>query len=287
MPDPVVLLAWELGAGLGHARRLLNLAHELKRRGFRPVVAARELWRLTTEYNDAGIPLFQAPAFGDQRQKGFSARSYADLMAVVGYQNASSLWASVVGWESLLKLLDPALVIGDYCPILALAAYGRVPFLAIGSGFVLPPPQLPSFPALRRVGTRMAPESELLANAVEVQRRRGLPSPTSLPALVAGDAQVVCTFPETDVYAKYRVVAADGPLSKPPPPLRPLSPKACSRTLLLTINPLLSCCRFSPTRACQSRHSSVTFRTPWPAPSSALEFGSIARHPRSQACSRR
>src|SRR5262249_38243178 len=69
------------------------------------------------------------------------------------------------------------------------------------------------------------PESELLANALEVQRRRKFPCPTSLPALVAGDAQVVCTFPEIDVYAKLRAFAASGPLSKTPPPLDPAHSK--------------------------------------------------------------
>src|SRR5262249_15085759 len=127
MPDSVVLLAWEWGAGLGHAGRLLGLAHELKRRGFRPVVAARELWRLATEYHDARIPLIQAPTGRYLGPKEFHARSYADLIAVYGYQKTSALWALVLGWDNLLKLLRPALVIGDYSPILALAARGRIP----------------------------------------------------------------------------------------------------------------------------------------------------------------
>ena len=38
-----VLLAWELGAGLGHARRLLTVALTLRARGWDPVVAAREM----------------------------------------------------------------------------------------------------------------------------------------------------------------------------------------------------------------------------------------------------
>src|SRR5262249_47962772 len=148
MPGSVILLAWELGAGFGHARRLLSLAHELKRGGFQPVVAARELWRLTIEYHDAGIPLIQAPLgqYQGPKDEAFNARSYADLIAAYGYQKASSIWSTVVGWDCLLKLLKPALVIGDYSPFLALAAHGRVPFLAIGSGFVCPPPQLRHFP---------------------------------------------------------------------------------------------------------------------------------------------
>ena len=127
MSGSVILLAWELGVGFGHARRLLNLADELKGRGFQPVVVARELWTLTTEYHDAGIPLVQAPMFQWQAPKNevFKARSYADLIAASGYQKSSSLWSSVVGWESFLKLLKPAVVIADYRPILALASSAR------------------------------------------------------------------------------------------------------------------------------------------------------------------
>ena len=223
MPGSVVLLAWELGAGFGHARRLLSLAHELKQRGFQPVVAARELQKFTTEYHDARIPLVQAPMFQWQAPKNevFKARSYADLLAACAYQRDLIFVASHRRMGEFLRLLKPSLIIADYSPILALAAYGRVPFLAIGSGFVLPPRELPRFPELRREGTLMAPEGELFANALEVQRRRNLPRPTSLPALVAGDAQVVCTFPEIDVYAKHRTFAASGPLGKTPPPLDP------------------------------------------------------------------
>src|SRR5262249_23720046 len=111
MPGSVVLLAWEVGAGFGHARRLLTLAHELKQRGFQPVVAARELQKLTTEYHDARIPLVQAPVFRWQAPKPFHARSYADLLAACAYQRVSSLWPPIVGWESLLRLLKPSLII--------------------------------------------------------------------------------------------------------------------------------------------------------------------------------
>src|SRR5262249_34813764 len=99
MPGSVILLAWELGAGFGHARRLLSLAHELKRGGFQPVVAARELWRLTTEYHDAGIPLIQAPLVRWQGPKKgeFNGRTFGHLIAAYGYQKASSIWLTVVG----------------------------------------------------------------------------------------------------------------------------------------------------------------------------------------------
>ena len=60
----------------------------------------------------------------------------------------------------------------------------------------------------------MASEEVSLAHACEVQRRRGIRClPTSLPKLIAGDASVVCTFTELDVYGRYRQVPATGPLA--------------------------------------------------------------------------
>lgn len=211
----VVLLAWELGAGLGHARRLLAVSQALQRRGFTPIVAARELWACTQEYRSAGIPVLQAPYHKAQLAPGqaFRARGYADLMAACGYQRVEALWPTVLAWDSLIELTKPHAIVADYSPILALAACGRVPMVAIGDGFVLPPPHLPRFPMVRRDGTAMSDETVLLDNAATVQTRRARPAPESLPALIGGQAHVVCTFPHVDVYADHRLAPATGPVS--------------------------------------------------------------------------
>ncbi|SEQ34860.1 UDP:flavonoid glycosyltransferase YjiC, YdhE family [Faunimonas pinastri] len=222
MSSPVALLAWELGAGLGHARRLLVAAKALQQRGFRPIVAARELWAATDEFHAAGIPLIQAPHHQGQAPKvrPFRARGFADMVAICGFARAEALWPAVHGWDGLFDLVRPDVVVADYSPVLSLAAYGRVPLVAIGDGFVLPPPHLPTFPLLRE-GSDMPGEAELLANAAKVQDRRGLPAPATLPGLIGGDAHVVCTLPETDIYADRRERPASGPLTATHEPLGP------------------------------------------------------------------
>jgi hypothetical protein len=68
----------------------------------------------------------------------------------------------------------------------------------------------------------MASEEVSLAHACEVQRRRGIRClPTSLPGLIAGDASIVCTFPELDIYGRHRQVPATGPLSHHFTPVSP------------------------------------------------------------------
>lgn len=217
---PVALLAWELGAGFGHARRLLTAARGLIAAGFRVRVCQRELWACAEDFLALGVPNLQAPHHRSQVPAGqaFRARGYADMMAVTGYQSVAGLLPTVLGWDALIDVVRPAVIVADYAPMLALAAHGRVPLVAIGDGFVLPPTHGATFPVLRD-GTRMADEAAMLVNAglVQVTRRHG--PVDSLPALIGGQARVVCTYPESDVYAHLRDTPAQGPLTVPGPPL--------------------------------------------------------------------
>jgi hypothetical protein len=118
-----------------------------------------------------------------------------------------------MGWDGLIDTVRPRLIIADYSPMLALAAYDRVPLIAIGSGFAVPPCHLTRLPLLRSTGTAMLDESAMQANVTEVQRRRGYAVPEGIPSLLGGYAQVVCTFPEIDIYSEYRVEPAAGPVT--------------------------------------------------------------------------
>jgi hypothetical protein len=147
-------------------------------------------------------------------------------MAACSYRGAEELHAMVSAWDHLIQILGPRAIVTDYSPILALAAYDRVPVIAIGDGFVLPPPNLPKMPALRPGGSPPALEGELLTNIAIVQRRRGCATPRSLPALIGGQAHVVCTYCETDIYAQQRIQPASGPLNATSRPLTPPVKKA-------------------------------------------------------------
>lgn len=219
---PVALLAWELGAGFGHARRLLTAARGLIAAGFRVRVCQRELWACAEDFLELGVPNFQAPHHRTQLPPGttFRARGYADMMAVTGYQSVEGLLPTVLGWDALIDAVRPDVVVADYAPMLALAAHGRVPLVAIGDGFVLPPTEGDRFPVLR-AGTAMADEAVLARNAglvLVTRRQTGL---VSLPKLIGGQARVVCTYPESDVYAGQRETPAAGPLTVPGGPLAP------------------------------------------------------------------
>lgn len=218
-----VLLAWELGSGFGHAQRLLTAAQALQAVGWQPIVAARHITTLSDEHAASGIPLLQAPMHVPLAPKdgSFRALTYADIMAIAGYGRLDALRAITAGWDALIDLVCPAVIIADYSPFLTLAAYGKVPVIAFGDGFVIPPPTAERFSNLRNGGEPFAPQEQILETVREVQRRRGLPAPPSLPALVGGNDQVVCTFPELDPYRPTRMQAATGPVAEMPLPLAP------------------------------------------------------------------
>lgn len=217
-----VLLAWEMGEGLGHASRLLTVARGLRAEGWAPVVAAREPRALKEAYAAADIPVIAAPAHrscftGPGR---FQAATFADVMGVAGYADRRQLAAVVGAWDDVLTAHAPEVVIADYAPLLSLAAYGRCPLIAIGDGFVTPPAQPDgTFPPLDPAASPVWPPADLLDAARAVQAARGLPQPESLPEILAGLGQVVSVPPEIDIHHATRPTPAAGPWMRPPPPL--------------------------------------------------------------------
>lgn len=218
---PRALLAWELGDGFGHVGRLLALAERLEQEGFAPVFALRDPIEARRRLGARRDPVLQAPLAMTRRLRDgkFYARSFADILGLIGYDDAERLGAMVESWRALVALVDPAIVVGDFSPTLALATAGtEVPLLQVGSGFALPPAQLDHFPIINPAGTPIATDRDLLDAARRVLApvvHRG-----GLPALIAGQRQCACTWPIFDPYRARRAPAALGPLG-PTPPQRP------------------------------------------------------------------
>ena len=219
---PTALLVSELGIGMGHAKRLLVIGRALKARGWHVTATMRELWTCTDEFNDARIPLLQSPMHLPVLPPGaFAISSYADLAAACGFGAVNSLWASVLGWTATFDLVRPDLIVADYSPLATLAAFDRLPVLAIGDGFVLPPPHLTRMPSIGTAAAAPADEDRLMVHAAIVQGRLGRRTPSHLSVLVGGQAHVVCTYPELDIYAGDRPAPAAGSLLPGTPPLPP------------------------------------------------------------------
>lgn len=223
-----VLLAWEMGGGLGHIRRLIGVGRALRERGWQPYFALRDTDSLADEVGEVAVQVFRAPAHTRQLGRGekFNAVSYADFVAVCGYRSPAALAGSVDAWDRLIGEIKPDLILADYAPLLHLAAFGRLPLIVVGSGFTVPPCEAEEFPRLRSGGTPLAPAALLVENARSALQHRTCELPKTLTQIMAGQAQFVAVPPMLDVYRSHRTQPADGALDDLPGPLPALTDPA-------------------------------------------------------------
>lgn len=146
-----ILLGWELGAGIGYARRLAAIAGRLAADGHESVLALREPAALPGSV----YPVLQAPIVVGRLRPGtrsFVPAGFADLMACNGFSSADHLSLILDGWEEVIGQAQPDLVIAEYAPALALAVWRRIPCVLIGTPYLMPPAGDVTFP--ERAGVR-------------------------------------------------------------------------------------------------------------------------------------
>jgi UDP:flavonoid glycosyltransferase YjiC (YdhE family) len=220
MAGPRILFIWELGDGLGHVSRMLPLARQLQGAGATCVFAVRNVENSHKILGDTGMALLQAPIthpVTDYTGKA-AIGSYGDIMETVGYGRVDRLYPLLCAWDGLYQTVEPDLIVADYAPTALLAARGRIPALAIGDWFTLPPSTLDAFPHLRDGGPRI-PESDLLEVVRDSQQRRNALAPAALPGILDCAASAIITLPELDCYAHLRKRPAVGPFLPLPAPL--------------------------------------------------------------------
>jgi len=223
-----VLLAWELGEGLGHIGGLRLIAKELAAQGWQPILALRDVSGTNAILKDDGFRVLQAPVLANPippEGRPFGPSGYADILAIYGFSDADILGPMVAAWQNLIDLVKPDLIVADHSPTLCLAAHGTVPVVIVGYGFTVPPCDLPEFPVLRAEVPPMASESQLLDVVNQVQAHRDRPTLDRLPDLLRGSMRAVCTYPALDPYRRFRREPAIGPLEPVPdfaePPEKP------------------------------------------------------------------
>ncbi|HEX3602036.1 MAG TPA: hypothetical protein VHU84_17920, partial [Lacipirellulaceae bacterium] len=122
-----ILFAWELGAGLGHAKPFAEIAKGFVDSGIRIYVAAAELLNAQIAFAGIEVSLLQAPTwpfhrhFGSQTGEG----GYLDILASLGFADPMKLGSVVSGWLSLLDLTRPDVVVADHSPAAMIACHIR------------------------------------------------------------------------------------------------------------------------------------------------------------------
>ncbi len=159
-----LLLAWELGEGLGHLTKLEPIAEHFLAAGHQAHLVVRELTAAETVFGGMSVSLYQSPIkIGPPIAPVAEPISYAQLLHNCGFETVREIVARLKAWDQLLDLIQPRLVVCDHCPTLLAAKRGRdFRIASIGTGFVNPPngDQMPSLMPWRKVSTRLLHDSE-------------------------------------------------------------------------------------------------------------------------------
>lgn len=216
-----ILLGWELGAGSGHAVKLGAIGRILAGQGHEIVYAVQQIGAFQ------GAAVWQAPLWPAQlttlaRPAGVTPATMGDILVALGLDMPGAFAAMIGAWDRILAAVKPDAIAAEFAPALSTAAAGRVPVLAIGSGFTLPPGSMAVFPSLTGQPA-VHDEAALLERANAGLQRQGHRPLPALPALFAAERQLAAAFTELDPYAAWRAepaglpsIVGDVPLADPP-----------------------------------------------------------------------
>ncbi|WP_270938425.1 hypothetical protein [Falsiroseomonas oryzae] len=212
-----ILLAWEIGANRGHVAKLGAVARCLLERGHRLSFAVQQPDALRAfRAVAAASEIRQAPIWpGLLGHAGWGtggAATYGDLLADLGMADSGVLEYLLRAWDRLLADAAPDLVIAEFAPAALLAARGRLPTIALGTGYTVPPAHLPRFPVFHPDATAPVFDEEALLQVVNHALRRLLRAPLDrLPRLAEADIACPAVFAELDPYAVQRLAPPVSP----------------------------------------------------------------------------
>lgn len=206
------LLAWELGANLGHATRLRSVALALKARGHRVSLVLRDVVGSHGLLGPELGSVFQAPLMLHAAPR--VAWSMADVLLSCGYDSAHTLRGLAGVWKSLIELSGCDAMVADHAPTALLAArLTGTPVVHLGIGFSIPPREspLPIFRDWAQVqpGHAAASDGQALAIVNAVLAAQGLPTLQHLHELFHPERTLLCAWPELDHSAGLGRTASD------------------------------------------------------------------------------
>jgi UDP:flavonoid glycosyltransferase YjiC (YdhE family) len=216
MTNKTVLLAWELGGGMGHVTALYRLARRLKYPDVRLVAALKDPAAGGT-LAAMGVEIVQAPLWPSVSMTHAhiarsSSTTMGDILATAGLADPAGLKRLLQDWDDHFIRIKPDLVVADMAPAAALVARGQLPLIIVGNGFTLPPSEMLRFPPLHRLTPPAFDEDETLSIVNSVLKSRGQARLDWLPQMFSGDARLVLAFPLLDPYRTQRAQPADGPV---------------------------------------------------------------------------
>jgi rhamnosyltransferase subunit B len=208
-----ILLANELGGGLGHSAILEPLARALAKLDCDAIIALPAATLRSLEARAVEISLLTAPEVPGP--SNIAPRSpfctFADGLFDAGFADQEHLLRKVRAWRELLERTTPDLVVINHAPFLHLASIDTVSTTWVGTGFEIPPPS-ERFPPL--MGRVPQPRStQLVLRALRsAQRELGMLEAQRLEDIFPAPSHYIITIPELDPYSAPQARDCAGPL---------------------------------------------------------------------------
>lgn len=210
-----VLCAWEFGGDLGHVRRLMPIARELRTMGHSTVFAFRDSAYLDGALAE-GFEAFVAPLLRVPAAMAVSPLNFSDILLNLGFDDRFGLQGALRAWRSMYSLIAPDVVVTDYAPTALIAAATlEIPRVTIGTGFSQPRLAEP-LPALRPWARSDPNVLRAIDDRVLNSVRAALAGvservPRSAAGLFDANAHLLCTFAEIDPFGTRADVEYMGP----------------------------------------------------------------------------
>lgn len=145
-------------------------------------------------------PLRTVPGYG---MHSLTSASYGDIFAQMFLDVEGELEERLRIWREIVDDERPDLVIADYAPGLSLACHGRIPLIAIGNGYTLPPADMESFPIIGRQPPKYR-EEDAVERINRVLAAHRLKPIERLPEINRADHNCLLTYPVFDPYRRDR-----------------------------------------------------------------------------------
>jgi UDP:flavonoid glycosyltransferase YjiC (YdhE family) len=215
---PRILLAWELGGGLGHVTKFMVLAERLQAQGYELWAACQNLADAEITLGRLGVRLVPAPIWNGGPGNVPEPINYAGILARKGWLDADGLAGMARGWRNLVDAIAPRLIVANHAPGMLLGLRDcDTPILYIDTPFGIPPLASP-FPNMRYwQGEELLPmmhavEEQVLATANRVLASMGSSNLPHLCDLFQGVETCLLGLPELDHYPEREPAEYYGPL---------------------------------------------------------------------------
>lgn len=200
-----IVVAWELGTGLGHLSYLSVIIKQLSEKGHNLTLVLNDPANLSAFDLPESLLILPAPSYKTLPVRQQPTVSLPCILKNRGFQSIEILRGMVRCWHGIFKVTKPDLFIFDYAPLAMLASRGMsCPKVMVGSGFselVEGQPSLVMRPDLKEaVNIAKGSESRLVGLINHVCDELNYTRIHYFSDLYQNDLALISTQPELDMY---------------------------------------------------------------------------------------